>query len=242
MQLSWNHSLGSNHFRVDTNYAFMTDTLPRFPYPDDLIPATSARPLHNTIVLLTETCKFEDLTSAIYNLYSLNQLIIEEDEARDVWKDGVFEWNHVVPALHKLLLARHEDLDAGSTAIRSGSVLYIAAIRRRFGIRFLTHVQIRILRVTLSTLFENVNTSPYEDSVMLWMLVLGGTLSSLKDDHDWFVSHTTRHVFTLGCTSWEEVKSTLKKVIWLDHVLITELESLRQEVSETLRSFYLHEF
>jgi len=220
----------------------MTDTLPRFPYPDDLIPRTPARPLDNTVLLLAEICKVEDLNSAIYNLYSLNQLIIHEAEARDVWKDGIFEWNHIVPALHKLLLIRHEELDAESAAIRSGSILYIAAIRRRFGIRFLTHVQIRKLRVALSTLLENLNYSAYEDSgVIVWMLVLGGTLSSLKDDHDWFVTHAAQHIFTVGCASWDEVKSTLKEVIWINHILITELESLRQEVSETLRSVHLHE-
>ena len=221
----------------------MTDTLPRFPYPDDLIPATSAPLLDNSIFLLTGICKFEDLTLAISGLYRLNQLIIDEAEARDVWKDGIFEWNHIVPVLHKLLLTtRNEDLDAESAALRSGSMLYIAAIRRRFGIRFLTHVQIRGLRVALSTLFENDNTSACENSVMLWMLVLGGTLSSLKDDHDWFISHTAQHIFTIGYASWDEVKSTIKRVIWIDHLLISELDALRQEVSETLRSFYLQEF
>ena len=219
----------------------MTDTLPRFPYPDDLIPAISGPPLDKTIFLLSESCKVEDLTSAIYDLYSLNQLMIAEAEARDVWKDGIFEWNHIVSALHQVLLIRHERLDAESAALRSAAILYIAAIRRRFGVQFLTHAQIRGLRVALSTLFENVNPSASENSgVMLWMLVLGGTLSSLKNDHDWFVSHTAQHIFSVGCVSWDEVKSTLKEVIWLDQVLITELENLRREVSEILRSFYLH--
>jgi hypothetical protein len=229
------------HLRVDTNYAFMSDTTPRFPYPDDLLPKIAATPADNTISTLAEACKVEPLTLAIHDLYNLNRLIIDEATARVIWVDGVFEWNYIVPVLHKLLLVRHEELDPASAALRAGSNLYIAAIRRRMGVRFLTHVQIRRLRLTLTALFQSGNGPAYEDfAVMLWLLVLGSTLSSLKEDHDWFISQATHHIFTVGA-SWDEMKSSISNVMWIDDLLVTELESLRQEVTEKMQSSFRHE-
>lgn len=232
--------------RVDTNYAFMADTVPRFPYPEDLYPVIDVQP-HNDHLPLVEACNDEALTSAFHDLYSLNQLIINEAQARDIWADGVFAWKYMVPVLHKLLLIKYEQLGPGSAGLRAGAILYIAAIRRRFGVRFLTNVQIRRLRVSMTVLLQDADSDPigYDAaaSILLWLLVLGSTLSDLKEDHDWFVSRTAQHIFTMGHVSWDEaVGSSVRKVLWIDEILVDEVEALRQEVSRTLLNSSLRQF
>jgi hypothetical protein len=221
----------------------MTDTLPRFPYPSDIFPRFATTPLKNAPLLLAEACTVEDLTSSIRDLYTLNQLIIDESEGRDIWVDGVFSWRYIVPVLHKLLLTRYEQLDPRSVVLRAGAILYVAAIRRRFGVRFLTHVQIRKLRLPLTALFEDAEYNGYDAAILLWVLVLGSTLSSLKEDHDWFVSQAALYIFTTGCGSWDEVIGNyVQKVLWINDILVPELELLRQEISAIIRNSYRREF
>jgi hypothetical protein len=210
----------------------MADTMPRFPYPDDLCPAIPAQP-GNGLLLCTKVCNREDFLSAIYELYSLNQLIIHETKARDIWGDGVFAWKYIVPVLHKLLLIKSENLGPESAAIRAGAMLYIAAIRRRFGVRFLVDVQIQNLRTSITALLQEADPFGYHTTpaILIWLLVLGSTLSVLKDDYDWFVSQTAQHIFTTGYKSWgDAIGSSVKKVLWIDDILVDELESIRQEV------------
>jgi hypothetical protein len=221
----------------------MADTLPRFLYPSDILPLIAAPPLKNASFLLAEACTVEDLTSTIRDLYTLNQLIIDKSEGRDIWVDGVFSWRYIVPVLHKLLLTRYEQLDPRSAVLRAGAILYIAAIRRRFGVRFLTHVQTRKLRLSLTALLEDAEYNGYDAAILLWVLVLGSTLSSLKEDHDWFVSQTALYIFTIGCWSWVEVLGNyVQKVLWINDILVPELESLRQEVSTIMWNSYRREF
>jgi hypothetical protein len=220
----------------------MADSVPRFPFPDDLLPAIAA-PLSNTApFLLAEACTVEDLALAIYSLYGLNQLMINEAEGRDIWVDGVFSWTHIVPVLHKLLLIRYEQLDPGSAVLRAGAMLYIAAIRRRFGARFLTHVQIRKLRTSMTILLEDINAIRYDAAIWLWLLVLGSTLSFLKEGHDWFISQTAQYISAIGYGTWNEVIGNyVQNVLWINDILIPELELLRMEVSTIMWNSYRQE-
>jgi hypothetical protein len=220
----------------------MTDTVPRFPFPDDLLPGIAAPTPNNAPFLLAEACTVEDLASAIYGLYGLNQLMINEAGGRDIWVDGVFSWTHIVPVLHKLLLIRYEQLDPGSAVLRAGGILYIAAIRRRFGARFLTHVQIRKLRTSMIILLEDIEPIRYDASVWLWLLVLGCTLSFLKEDHDWFISQTAQYISAIGYGTWTEVIGNhVQNVLWVNDILVPELESLRVEISTIMWNSYRRE-
>jgi hypothetical protein len=215
----------------------MTNSVPRFPSPTNLLPAIAAWPPRDAPMLLAEACTAEDLTLAIHDLYGLNQLIITEAETRDIWVDGVFAWNYIVPVLYKLLLTRYEQ--PGTSMLRAGAMLYIAAIRRRFGVRFLTHVQIWNLKNSMSVLLQENEPVPYDTPIFLWLLVLGSTLSSPKEDHEWFVSQTAQHIFTRRYESWDEVIGDyVQKVLWIDELLIPEREILRQELSTIMWNSY----
>jgi hypothetical protein len=227
--------------RVDSNYAFMADSETRFPSPDDLLPAITAQPPINAPLLLVDACPVEDLGSVILNLYGLNQLIVNESETRDIWADGVFAWNYIVPVLYKLLQTRYEH--PVPSVLRAGSLLYIAAIRRRFGVRFLTHVQIRNLKNSMTVLLQEIGPIGYDPAILMWLLVLGSTLSFLKEDHEWFVSQTAQHIFNIGCGSWDEViVSYVQKVMWINDMLCPERAELRQELSRTMQDSYRRDF
>jgi hypothetical protein len=222
----------------------MVDTVPRFPYPEGIYPRIHGQP-SNDPVLLVKACNDEDLTSIIYELYNLNRLIIDETVTRYIWDDGVFAWKYIIPVLHKLLRISYEQLGPGSVVLRAGAMLYIAALRRRFGVRFSTVVQIQKLRASMTALLQNVDHVGYSAAapVLLWLLVLGSTISELEDDHDWFVIQTTHHIYTMGYRSWDEaIGGSVKKVLWIDDILVDELELLRQEVSITMLDSYKRQF
>lgn len=219
----------------------MTDSVPRFPSPDDLLPAITAWPPRNAPMLLAEACTAEDLTLALHDLYGLNQLIISEAESRDIWADGVFAWNYVVPVLYNLLLTRYEH--PGLSALRAGAMLYIAAIRRRFRVRFLTHAQVRNLKNSMTVLLNEREPVRYDPSVLLWLLVLGSTQSSLREDHEWFVSQTAQHIVSMEYSSWDELMvEHVQRVLWIDELVAPEREAFRQELSTTIWNSYGWEF
>jgi len=223
-------------FWVDTNYAFMTDSVPRFPRPDDLLPTIDARPIGNATLRLAPPCATEDLTFAINDLYGLNQLIIDRNEGGQIWLDGLFAWSYVVPLLHRILSTKYDH--PGQVAYRTGALLYIAAIRRRFGVKFLTHVQIRNLKDSMTVILQDIEVVGYDPSVLLWLLILGSTLSKMKEEHEWFVSKTAQLIFTMGYWSWEEAISYVRGVLWIDSLLQPELEALRQEISTIMWDSY----
>ncbi len=219
----------------------MTDSVPRFPSPDDLLPAVPACPPLNPPMLLVDACTAEDLNLVIHHLYGLNQLIIREAGARDIWSDGVFAWNYIVPVLYNMLSTNYQL--PSPLALRAGAMLYIAAIRRRFRVRFLTHAQIRNLKNSMTLLLTEIEPVGYDPSILLWLLVLGSTLSSLKEDHEWFVSQTAQHIVIMGYSSWDEVMGKyIQKVLWIDELVVSEREALRQELSTIIWNSYGREF
>ncbi len=169
--------------------------------------------------------------------------MISEADCREIWVDGVFSWTRIVPVLHKLLLIRYEQLDPGSTVLRAGAMLYVAAIRRRFGARFLTHVQIRKLRASMTILLEDINPIGYDSDIWLWLLILGSSLSFLKEDHDWFISQIAQYISAIGYGTWNEVIGNhVQNILWINDILVPELESLRVEVSMIMLNSYRQEF
>jgi hypothetical protein len=124
-------------------------------------------------------------------------------------------------------------------------MLYIAAVRRRFGVRDLTDIQIQKLRTSMMALLQDADLAGYDAAaaVLLWLFVLGSTLSNLRDDRDWFVSQRAQHISTMCYGSWDEaISGSVKKVLWIDDILVDELESLRQDVSMTILVSYGHCF
>jgi hypothetical protein len=94
-------------------------------------------------------------------------------------------------------------------------------------------------------LLQDADLAGYDAAaaVLLWLFVLVSTLSDLRDDRNWFVSQTAQHISTMGYGSWDEaISDSVKKVLWIDDILVDELESLHQDVSMTMLVSYGHRF
>jgi hypothetical protein len=96
---------------------------------------------------------------------------------RDLWDDGVFAGLHVVPILSKRLSIRPEVAErnpdfARQEACRIGAVLYLAGVRRRFGVNLATNVYTPKPK---DSIFAQGGESLDEfDPILLWMLMIGG--------------------------------------------------------------------
>ena len=213
----------------------MTNSTPRFPFPTHLLPATTAIIPEGASLPLVEACSAEDLALAIRSLYNVNQLMANEGATRKIWSDGVFSWMHIVPVLHNLLLTKFDDPNL--SILRAGAMLYIAAIRRRMGVKFLTHTQIRSLKNSMMALSQESEPT-LEPAIWIWLLVLGSTLSFLHDDHIWFVSQTAQCFVIMRYESMDQMLGYVKSVLWIESILVPELETLRQELTAAVKDMY----
>ena len=95
----------------------------------------------------------------------------------------------------------------------------------------------------MTVLLEDINPIRYDSAIWLWLLVLGSTLSFLKEDHDWFISQTAQYISAIGYGTWDEViRNHVQNVLWINDILVPELESLRVEVSTIVWNTYRQEF
>lgn len=83
----------------------------------------------------------------------------------------------------------------------------------------------------MTILLEDINPIGYDAAIWLWLLVLGSTLSFLKEDHDWFISKIAQYISVIGYGTWNEVIGNhVQNILWINGILVPELESLRVEV------------
>jgi hypothetical protein len=230
--------------RADTNIAFTEDTPPRFPFPADLLQAYIVEPLGDAPIpmRLADCCTIGDIASAMKDLYRQNQLLISQAH---LWNDGVFANLNLMPVLYKFLSIRYDHIGQDPVllrqkAYRAGAILYLAAIRVRFNIDFSAEVHLRNLKDALGSL-EDLSVD-CDLPVLIWLLVVGGTRSIMKQGHDWFVSKLAQVIAFVDCRSWDLVLYHLKGVLWVDGVADEECEVVHREVSAKLLESYSHVF
>jgi hypothetical protein len=238
--------------RADTNIAFAEDIPPRFPAPAHLLPSFDLRLGQSTVMKLTEACIQEDLASAMKHLYQFNQLLIDEATARDVWADGVFAELNLMPVLHKFLsirfeLAGEDPVVLKQEAYRIGAINYLAVIRDKFAVNLSALIPLRKLKDSVG--FLETPIADYNLPVLLWFLVVGGTQSIRKGErhpdrpvHEWFVTKLAELIKLIGFTSWEQIISHVKGVLWIQGLAQRGCEVLRREVSTKMCSSYGHVF
>ncbi|KAF4626853.1 hypothetical protein G7Y89_g11305 [Cudoniella acicularis] len=234
-------ALGSNPvlrivlFWIDVNTAFLHDRCPRFPAPEDILPKANIEvlALHSPHPML-EACIDEQVVSVMSELLVLNQLILSELAVRDMWDDGVFAGLHIVPIMSKLLCIRQEPCEHGPVfarqkACRIGALLYLAAIRRSFGVHLAPDIHIPKLKHAITTWVElNMDgTNP----LILWLLVIGGAQSLGHQDNGWFVSATVNIIVRLQLSAWEELMNSVRSVLWVEGILQVECSEFHRKIS-----------
>jgi len=229
------------------NTAFLHDCVPRFPIPDDIQSMINTRPLVSPPDrTLLNACLTAEMTSAVTELLTLNQFMIDELAVRVLWEDGPFAGLHVVPLLSKFLSVRHNISDSNPAVAREescriGALLYLAGVRQRFSVN-LAASNTYIPKLKSAILGQGVLNMEESNHLLLWLLVIGGVQSLLHEDHHWFVSAAANLIMHLQCGSRGEVMGIVRRVSWLDGILDIECDEFYTEASSELLSAYGHVF
>lgn len=153
-----------------------------------------------------------------------------------------------MPVLSKLL-----SLDTPSTksfashpncitqeACRIGAMLYLAAVRRKFGVPLPGKIYIPKLKSAIQA--WDVSGVPGSDSVLLWVLLIGCMQALRHEEYPWFVERITALISKLGCVSWDAVMALATKVLWVQGVFEIECEELHRDVSIAWWNLYRRVF
>lgn len=228
----------TKEYRVDVNAAFLQDNVPRFPIPYDILP----RVYGDEAVAVSESkllqaCTTNGMISAVYDLLSLNQFMVNRVELGDLWDNAVFAGLYIAPLLSKLLSVRHDDFRtilAKEESCRIGALLYLSGIRRRFGLALISDLHVQNLKNAI--LEDNSSTI---NPILTWLLVIGGSQSVHLEDREWFVSTTT--TLLLGqYSTWRELMAAMKDVLWVEGILEVECDKFHMDVINEAWSKYGH--
>jgi hypothetical protein len=108
-------------------------------------------------------------------------------------------------------------------------VLYLAGIRRRFGVNLATCIYISKLKDAIVAQ-ENSNLDG-SDPILLWRLLIGGIQSLIHAEHKWFVSATAELIVRRQFNMWEELVDIVRGVLWIEGILDVECDEFHREVS-----------
>jgi hypothetical protein len=243
--------LGANKTsgRVDTNVAFVQNTIPRFAFPPEgLLPVTpSLSPQeHASEHVLLDICQTDDMTSVMRAFQAVNKLIADELAKRNLWQDGLFCGLRMVPVLHRLLTARRRHpLNSPALLIeeacRLGGLLYFSAIRIRFGVPLPPDACLKRLKVVLTKINEPAWDADPE--ILAWLLLVGAIQSlKLQEEHDYFVEALAKHAFDSRLEHWGGLMPLVREVAWVDNVFDVECHRIRGEISVQSWQLYHHIF
>ncbi|KAH9222397.1 hypothetical protein DL95DRAFT_441524 [Leptodontidium sp. 2 PMI_412] len=234
------HVVGSDRllrtmiFWLDVNAAFLFDRPPHFAPPYDILPHLNADlPILSLSSHLLAICNTPSLLSAVTDLLALNQILIRELAIRDIWNDELFAGLHIVPVISKFLSITHNTIENPSLgkqeALRLATLLYLAGIRRQFGV----HLQTDIYASKLKQCLEPHNWDG-GDEVLLWLLFVGGVTSFSNENHDWFLSIMADLIVSFKYSFWDEVATGLSRVLWVEGLFGVDCDKFRTEVTSKL--------
>ncbi|KFX97610.1 hypothetical protein V490_02708 [Pseudogymnoascus sp. VKM F-3557] len=231
-------TLVTKEYRVDVNAAFLQDNVPRFPIPYDILPRVYGD--ENVAVSeskLLQACTTNGMISAIYDLLSLNQFMVNKVKLGDLWDNAVFAGLYIVPLLSKLLSVRHDAFGtilAKEESCRVGALLYLSGIRRRFGVALISDIHVQSLK---NAILEDDSSTI--NPILPWLLVIGGSQSFQLEDREWFVSTTTSLLLRQNST-WKELMAAVQDVLWVEGILEVECDKFHMDVISEAWSKYGH--
>jgi hypothetical protein len=233
-------------FWIEHNAASEQDTIPSFPPPDQYVrgpilevPSEQSSAHLEAIVSGSRLLPF--MSTKMHNIYqdiSALTLILNGASAQ-VWLDANYAGLHIYPTLHKLLTIQSEisndAADMAEEILRLGGLLFLAGIRRRFGISpVVTHVQIS----KLQAIFEQ-NQEMWRgasDSLQMWVLFMAGCAATTREERAWAVKALMRQstgllVFPL----WDDIMGVVTAMWWIGEVFSISCRSLKVEYEEVSR-------
>ena len=166
-----------------------------------------------------------DIRSFIYHLKA--EVLRTRGE---IYSDNAVAASNILPLQHRLLCLVTAAVDEGERKVdilRLGCILFLAEVRRLFGIMGVrSSLHTRKLRQLLEQ-----NEDSWETTALLkaWVLAMGA-MESFKDEREWFVAKLRVLKLELGFDTWEDLQRSLQDILWYDDVHNTLMRELRSGV------------
>lgn len=206
------------------------DIVPHFPLPTAYIPLlpplSPDPPLPLGALNLSKTWRFLlphrfDIIDIFDDLCRVTYHIKEEAylSGGEVYKDFEFSGTFLNPLLYRLLAARTDvqnDNDAVfQEALRLASILYLAEVRRTFGI---FPVWSRAHVKKLKRVLENQVDWKKLTRLKLWVLAMGAMEAETVSDKAWFQERLQNTFKSEGFACYTEAERYLQTVAWIDEI------------------------
>jgi hypothetical protein len=234
-------------FWIEHNLCAAQDIVPRFESPLHLLKSPysdldkSRGILHRNKAIIRSGISHLLSLEILDILMELSVLIAKlttEPEERISWEDPNFPGFAFYPTLHKLLAlqmpSKDDELENDVQELcRLGGLLFIAEVRRKFGVSpVVTTVQVAKLRSLLDSsrlLWKNeMNT------IRAWALVMASCAASIDSDRVWAVEQLIRSQASSTSQSWTDIINKVSDMWWVEEIFSLNAQRLKIEYTNAL--------
>lgn len=252
--IEFNLSIRLTLFWIEHNIAVAQDIVPQFPPPIHLMKspgialAMSRGLLHQDKAMrISRLAGFlsSEMLDALTKLSVLTVTLRGESVLHISWTDPNFPGFNVYPVLHTLLAIQNDSQEdnlnnAVQEMCRLGSILFIAEVRRKFGI---SPVVTTAQSTKLHNLLDNEHALWREDlyNVRIWAIVMAGCAASTQADRAWAVNALIRSKVFLKYENWKDMIDMVSNMWWIDEVFTSKSQRLQSEYIKTVNHIAFEE-
>jgi hypothetical protein len=152
---------------------------------------------------------------------------------RNIWQDTIFQGLYITPILGQVLAMRPKDIDEAretSTILeifRLASVIYISALRTRFGVDTLSGEPLYAAKLH-STLTSQSLVGDIPSTMLAWILSVAFTSNCETERKHYFQKALKNLLVTLEIASFAELKEKISTVVWNEDLLVSQSQSLQE--------------
>jgi hypothetical protein len=237
-------------FWIELNICAAQDTIPRYPPPFHLI-KNQYSTAHESYGLqhrdramqvsgLSSLLPSTEMLDVLTELSFLTVALTVESPLRVSWDADNFPGFGFYPTLHKLLsiqIASTQDCsgDPLQEMCRLGAILFLAEVRRKFGISpVVTNVQ----SSKLHTLLDNneILWAKELDPIRDWTVLIAGCAADKEADRSWAVQTLIQSSVALDYRTRDGLRDMASRMWWIDEVFLSKTQELQSECIKLLNT------
>jgi hypothetical protein len=226
-------------FWIELNFCAARDSIPRFPPPFHLIknPYSTVQEslgLQHGKKAIQVSGISSFLSAEMLDVFGeLSVLVIAltmESPLRIRWDDDNFPGFGFYPTLYKLLATQttvneSEFGDAVQEMCRLGAIIFLAEVRRRFGIApIVANVQFTKLVKLLDS--NEMLWVKELDHIRVWVIIMSGCAVDNEADRMWAVKSLLRSRVSLGHQDWDIIMNIVSEMWWIDEVFLQKSQNI----------------
>lgn len=221
-----------NYNRADVNGSYFQDKPPRFPPPTHLLPKFKRQDQHFASRKRNSASAIEDFSDICQEIRNLQSLLHVEMRHRNIWQDTVFQGLYIIPILGRVLAMRTKVSDETrvtdtiADVFRLATVLYISAVRMRFGVDTLSGEPLYASKLQ-STLASQSLVCKVPSPVLAWILSIAFTSNCDTEQKHFFQKALEDLTVVLEIASFARLKEIIKTVVWDEDLLVPQSQSLQ---------------